>query len=69
MAAGFLKALVRALPYKVHTVLTDNSVEFVQHDKGAEGSFVAHVFGRACAENSIEHRLTKSYHPWTNGPG
>lgn len=67
VAAGFLKALVRAIPYKVHTVLTDNGVQFVQHDKRAEGGFVAHVFGRACAENSIEHRLTKPYHPWTNG--
>ncbi|MCZ0736813.1 IS481 family transposase [Phreatobacter sp. AB_2022a] len=67
VAAGFLKALVRAVPYKVHTVLTDNGVQFVQHDKRAEGGFLAHVFGRACAENSIAHRLTKPYHPWTNG--
>lgn len=35
--------------------------------RDAEGSFVAHVFGRVCAENAIEHRLTKPYHPWTNG--
>ena len=26
-----------------------------------------HIFYRVCAENSIEHRLTKPYHPWTNG--
>jgi transposase InsO family protein len=28
---------------------------------------VAHVFGRVCAERGVEHRLTKPYHPWTNG--
>ena len=27
----------------------------------------AHIFDRVCTENSIEHRLTKPYHPWTNG--
>ena len=27
----------------------------------------ARIFGRVCRENGIEHRLTKPYHPWTNG--
>lgn len=26
-----------------------------------------HIFGRVCNENSITHKLTKPYHPWTNG--
>ena len=26
-----------------------------------------HVFNRTCDEHGIEHRLTKPYHPWTNG--
>jgi len=64
-AAAFLKVLVKAVPYKVHTVLTDNGVQFVQRDRS--GDFVAHVFGRVCDEHGIEHRLTKPYHPWTNG--
>jgi transposase InsO family protein len=67
VAAGFLKALLMAVPYRIHTVLTDNGVQFVQHDKKAEGGSVAHVFGRTCAERGVEHRLTKPYHPWTNG--
>jgi transposase InsO family protein len=25
------------------------------------------VFDRVCMKNGIEHRLTKPYHPWTNG--
>lgn len=67
VAAGFLKALLMAVPYKIHTVLTDNGVQFVQHDKRAEGGSLAHVFARVCAERGVEHRLTKPYHPWTNG--
>ena len=27
-----------------------------------------HLFDRVCIEHGIEHRLTKPYHPWTNGP-
>jgi transposase InsO family protein len=56
-----------AVPYRIHTVLTDNGVQFVQHDRGIEGASIAHVFGRVCAEKGVEHRLTKPYHPWTNG--
>ena len=26
-----------------------------------------HIFDRVCREHGIEHRLTKPYHPWTNG--
>jgi len=26
-----------------------------------------HPFDRVCKEHGIEHRLTKPYHPWTNG--
>ena len=28
---------------------------------------VAHSFELACAQNDIDHRLTKPRHPWTNG--
>jgi transposase InsO family protein len=67
VAAGFLKALIGAVPYRIHTVLTDNGVQFIQHDRKAVEGFISHVFGRVCAERGIEHRLTKPYHPWTNG--
>ena len=26
-----------------------------------------HPFDRTCQRHGIEHRLTKPYHPWTNG--
>ncbi len=29
--------------------------------------FFAHAFEHACAQNDIDHRLTKPKHPWTNG--
>src|SRR3954462_10936132 len=28
---------------------------------------MVHVFDRACNEHGITHKLTKPYHPWTNG--
>jgi transposase InsO family protein len=28
---------------------------------------MAHSFEYACAQNEIDHRLTKPKHPWTNG--
>src|SRR5690606_20219670 len=61
-------ALLRVVPYRIHTVLTDNGVHFVQPDKRAEGGSVAPVFGRICNGRGVEHRLTKPYPPpWTNG--
>ncbi len=66
VAAGFLKALVKTVPYRVHTVLTDNGGQLVQHDKRSESGFVAHIFGAVCAANSIEHRQAKPHHPWSS---
>jgi transposase InsO family protein len=48
-------------------VLTDNGVQFVQHDRRTERGFAEHFFGAVCAANDIEHRQTKPYHPSTNG--
>lgn len=65
VAAQFMRNLIAALPYRIHTVLTDNGVQFAnrQQDRHA----MVHIFGRVCRENGIEHRLTKINHPWTNG--
>jgi hypothetical protein len=64
-AAQFLRNLIAAVPYRIHTVLTDNGIQFTNRKKD-QWAF-AHIFDRVCHENQIEHRLTKVNHPWTNG--
>jgi transposase InsO family protein len=79
VAADFLLHLIKAVPYKVHTVLTDNGTHFTD-PKGESWSvadikgmlergepFWAPAFDVACARNDIDHRLTRPKHPWTNG--
>ena len=79
IAGDFLRHLIVAVPYKVHTVLTDNGTHFttpgntssaaadIKAALEAGETVWAHAFEYACAQNDIEHRLTKPYHPWTNG--
>ena len=79
IAGDFLRALVKAVPYRVHTVLTDNGTHFtdppspgscvdeIKRAMAAGELFRAHAFDYACAQLEIEHRLTKPRHPWTNG--
>jgi transposase InsO family protein len=69
-AADFLTALIEAVPYQIHTVLTDNGVQFCDQPSRRNGPTArlrVHRFDRVCRENGIEHRLTKPNHPWTNG--
>ena len=69
-ASSFLVALIKAVPYKIHTVLTDNGIQFTFPPRYADGPtarYVTHMFDMRCQENDIEHRLTKVKHPWTNG--
>jgi transposase-like protein len=69
--SAFLRAVVEVFPYKIHTVLTDNGMALTDlpkyRDGPTGGSPGGHIFGRVCDEHGIEHRLTKPYHPWTNG--
>ena len=79
VAADFLRALLEAVPYKIHTVLTDNGIHFTTPGNACSAAaeikramqrgerFRAHSFELACAQNDIDHRLTKPRHPWTNG--
>ena len=64
-AADFLRELIEAVPYRIHTVLTDNGVQFTARKQDIWDS--RHIFDRVCDEHAIEHRLTKVNHPWTNG--
>ena len=64
VAVDFLRAVIAAFPYRLHTVLTDNGVQFTRR---TQDRYDRHPFDRVCAQNEIEHRLTKVGHPWTNG--
>jgi transposase InsO family protein len=65
VAAQFLRNLIAAIPYKIHTVLTDNGIQFTNRKRDIYAFH--HIFDRVCHEHSIDHRLTKTNHPWTNG--
>jgi IS30 family transposase len=65
VAAQFLRHLIAAIPYQIHTVLTDHGIQFTNH-KRDQYAF-QHIFARVCQESGIDHRLTKPNHPWTNG--
>src|SRR3954447_11836295 len=79
VAGNFLRALITAVPYRVHTVLTDNGTHFTEPSGNTwtpaeikemlarKQLFRAHAFELACAQNDVEHRLTKPRRPWTNG--
>jgi transposase-like protein len=62
-AAQFLRNLVTAVPYAIHTVLTDNGIQFT--NRACDTYAFHHIFDRVCDENGIEHRLTKVKHPWS----
>ena len=69
-ASAFLQALIEAVPYTIHTVLTDNGIQFrhpPRYAKGPTARYITHMFDIRCRENGIEHRCTKISHPWTNG--
>jgi transposase InsO family protein len=69
-ASAFLVALVAAVPYTIHTILTDNGIQFRFAPRYADGPtarYSTHMFDMRCRENGIEHRFTKINHPWTNG--
>jgi len=69
-AVAFLNDLIEAMPYAIHTVLTDNGIQFADLPRNREqptALWRGHPFDRACAAHGIEHRLTKPNHLWTNG--
>ncbi len=67
-AWGFLEHLLNAVPYKIHTVLTDNGIQFAERPRDQNSvTFRKMRCDMICEANGIEHRLTKPNHPWTNG--
>jgi hypothetical protein len=69
-ASDILRTLAAFVPYKIHTALTDNGVQFCHAPltrSGPTALYSRHMFNRVCQEHGIEHSLTKPNHPWING--
>ena len=64
----FLERELEAVPYKIHTILTDNGIQFAEQPRNRNTITSRPMrFDMICTANDIEHRLTKPNHPWTNG--
>ena len=69
IAADFLRRLIEAVPYRIHTVLTDNGTHFTTPGNKRSAAqdlktmiqsgerFRAHSFEMACAQNEIDHKI------------
>jgi len=68
-AQGFLQRLLKAAPFQVTKVLTDNGKEFTDRfcATGQRTPTGKHPFDQVCADHTIDHRLIKPRHPQTNG--
>ena len=63
----FLEHLLEAIPYHVHTILTDNGIQFAEQPRNRNTAhFRPMRFDMICIANGIELRLTKPNHLWTN---
>ena len=76
----FLQPLLEAVPYQVHTILTDRAIgtplvrvtmargiQFAEQPRNRNTLYSRPMrFEMICEASGIEHRLTKS-NPWTNG--
>jgi transposase InsO family protein len=63
---AFMRSVVEVFPYKIRTVLTDNGVPFTP-TAGTKWDWKVVPFDRVCRRHGIAHKLTRPYHPWTNG--
>lgn len=62
----FLEAVLEAVPCKIHTILTDNGIQFCEQPRNRNRPYSRPMRSdMICAANGIEHRLTKPNHPWS----
>ncbi len=63
----FLQHMLEAVPYQVHTILTDNGIQFAEQPRNRNTIHSRPMrFDMICEANGIEHRLTKPNHPWSS---
>lgn len=69
IACAFLQNFIEDVPFKIHTILTDNGAQFTYKllSEQLRPKNKVHPFDVVCNEHNIQHRLTKFRHPWTNG--
>lgn len=68
IAKAFLERVIKAVPYKIHTVLTDNGIQFAKRE-GTE-AYAIIPFDRVCMAHDIDHRRTEnqtSMDKWAGG--
>lgn len=57
-ASTFLEALIKAVPYKIHTILTDNGIQFTFPPRYADGPtarYMTHMFDMRCRDAGTKH--------------
>jgi transposase-like protein len=70
--AACVERFLAIFPHPVKVILTDNGAEFTDRFSGARWKKFPkpsgnHAFDRLCAAHGIDHRLTKTFSPQTNG--
>lgn len=53
-AAQFLCNLIRRVPYKIHTILTDNGIQFTNHEHHKHA--FTHIFDRVCSDTKLQSK-------------
>jgi hypothetical protein len=53
----FLEHLLKAVPYRIHTILTDNDIQFAEQPRNRNTAYSRQMrFDMICKANGIEHR-------------
>ncbi len=62
----FLQHMLEAVPCQVHTILTDNGIQFAERPRNRNTIHSRPMrFDVICEANGIKHRLTRPNHPWS----
>jgi hypothetical protein len=56
----FLERLLKAVPYRIHSMLTDSGIQFAEQPRNRNTAYSRQMrFDMICEVNGIEHGLTK----------